>query len=321
MALRDLDLRSNDVDTRDHFGDGVLHLDARIHFDEIPGAGFGIDQKFDSAGVIVIRGSGERHGCIGNCIANGGGERNGGRDFDHFLIAALNRTIALIKMQGVAVTIGQDLNFDVTGTADVAFEEDRVVAEGRPGFLAGFLEFLIELVGVFDHAHASAAASERGLDDEREADARGLGVGRVEIGNGMLRSRDDGNSGRDGEIAGGGFVAEQIENIGTGADEGDAGLFASARQRRIFGEESVSGMNRVDSIFESQRDGAIDVEVGLHGSLALADEIGFIGFEAMQAEAVLLGVDGDGAQAEFVGGAKDGIAISPRLRARSFFMG
>lgn len=45
-ALRDLNLAAHQVDSGDHFGDGVLHLDARVDFDEEPLAGAGIDQEF-----------------------------------------------------------------------------------------------------------------------------------------------------------------------------------------------------------------------------------------------------------------------------------
>ena len=74
---------------------------------------------------------------------------------------------------------------------------------------------------------------------------------------------------------------------------------AGACERRIFGEEAVTGMNRVDLVFAGDGNDAVDVEIGFDGRLAGADEIGFVRFEAMQAEAIFLGIDGNGAQIEF----------------------
>ncbi len=54
VALRDQDLAAHDVDAGDLLGDRVLHLDARIHLDEEPLAGLGIDEELDGAGVGVV---------------------------------------------------------------------------------------------------------------------------------------------------------------------------------------------------------------------------------------------------------------------------
>ena len=107
------------------------------------------------------------------------------------------------------------------------------------------------------------------------------------------------------QAARGGLVAEQFQQVAPGADEGDAGALAGARQCGILGEEAVAGMDGVDALLLGQRDDAFDVEVGFDRAFALADQVGLVGLEAVQGEAVFLRVDGDGAQAEFVGGAQD----------------
>ncbi len=174
------------------------------------------------------------------------------------------------------------------------------------GFAAGFLQAAGEIGGVFDHAHAAAAAAEGGFDDEGEADVtrrsfrRGLGIV-----DGLLGAGDDGDAGFLGEAAGGGLVAEEFEQVGAGADEGDAGLGAGAREGGIFGQEAVAGMDGIDALFLGQGDDALDIEVGFDRAFAFADEVGFVGLEAVEGEAVFLGIDGDGAQAEFVGGAQN----------------
>ena len=60
------------------------------------------------------------------------------------------------------------------------------------------------------------------------------------VGDGLFGAGDDGDSGLLRQLAGGGLVAEQFEQFGAGADEGDAGALAGAGQGRIFGEEAVA---------------------------------------------------------------------------------
>ena len=78
-------------------------------------------------------------------------------------------------------------------------------------------------------------------------------------------------------------------------------------------------MDRVHALFRGQRDDAFDIEIGFDRSLALADQVGFVRLEAVQGEAVLLGVDGDGAQAQFVGGAQDADRDFAAIQGEEFF--
>ena len=64
-------------------------------------------------------------------------------------------------------------------------------------------------------------------------------------------------------------------------------------------------MDGVDLVLAGQGDDAGDVEVGADRLAGLADAVGLVGLEAVQGEAVFVRVDGDGADAQFVGGAKD----------------
>ncbi len=205
-------------------------------------------------------------------------------------------------MDDVAVGVAEDLDFDVFGAADVAFQKNGGVAECGTGFLAGFGEFGFEGVGRIDNTHAAAAAPEGSFDDEREADVFGESF---DVGTDGCGSGDDGNAGCLREFAGGGLVTERVEQFGVRTNEGDAGALAGSRQCRVFGEEAVAGMNGVDVFIDGEIDDGIDVQIGLDRAFALADEIRLVGFEAVEAEAVFLGVDGNGSEAEFSGGAED----------------
>ena len=125
------------------------------------------------------------------------------------------------------------------------------------------------------------------------------------VGDGIFRAGQDGHADFFGEGARGDLVAHQTQQFGARPDKRDAGVAAGLGEVRIFRKKSVAGMDEVHALFLRQRDDARDVEIRADRALARADEIGFIRLEAMDGEAVFLGVDGDGAQAEFRGGAKD----------------
>src|SRR5262249_36776774 len=54
-----------------------------------------------------------------------------GRLLEHFLVAALDRAVALAKRRDVAVPVSEKLDLDMARTLEVALAEDRVVAERR----------------------------------------------------------------------------------------------------------------------------------------------------------------------------------------------
>ena len=54
VTLRDENLRLDEVDAGDHFGDGVLDLDARVDLDEVPLLRVDVVEEFDGACVAVV---------------------------------------------------------------------------------------------------------------------------------------------------------------------------------------------------------------------------------------------------------------------------
>ena len=55
-------------------------------------------------------------------------------------MAPLHRTIAFVEMQDIAVLIAENLDFDMTGAANVALQKYRAVSEGGRGLAARFLQ-------------------------------------------------------------------------------------------------------------------------------------------------------------------------------------
>ena len=88
FAGRDPDLLLDEVDARDHFGDGVLDLDARVDFDEVELV-IGVDEELAGAGVDVSGGLREPDRGVAELGADLNRERGGGGFLDEFLVAAL----------------------------------------------------------------------------------------------------------------------------------------------------------------------------------------------------------------------------------------
>ena len=105
MALGDEDLRADEVDAGDALGDGVLDLDAGVHFDEEPFLGIHVVEELDGAGVVVADVAGELGGGFAELFSQVAGEVDGGGDFDDFLVAALYGAIAFVEVDDVAFLV------------------------------------------------------------------------------------------------------------------------------------------------------------------------------------------------------------------------
>src|ERR1700674_3505703 len=122
--------------------------------------------------------------------------------------------------------VSQYLDLNVAGIADVALQENSIVAESGAGLLPGLFNARGEILRFVDHAHAPATAAEGCLDDQRVSDFVGDPRGSGKIGHGFRGAWNHENPRLGGQISGGGFVAEQFEQAGAGTDEGDARAFA-----------------------------------------------------------------------------------------------
>ena len=158
-AIEQMDLRLDDVDAGHFFGDGMLDLNAWVHFDEVEFVGVGIHQEFDGTGATIIRGIAETHSGVGQLLAHRVIEVRRGGALDDLLIAPLHRAVALEQMHQIAVIVADQLHFDVAGALDQLFEIHLVLAERRLGFALAFRHFGNQRLFIHDAAHAATAAA------------------------------------------------------------------------------------------------------------------------------------------------------------------
>ena len=304
MALRNEDLRAHDVDTGDHFGNGVLDLDAGVHLDEVVVA-FAVDEEFHGAGrdVADLLRDLDRV-----CLEGGAGllrNGEGGGVFDDLLEPALKRAVTFAEVDDVAVLVGEDLHLDVLRVHEELLDEDVIVVEGLFGFA------LDEAIGVADlrfgvaAAHAASAAAGGRFQDDREAEGLGDLGGFVRAFYRLGRAGDGRDLGREGDLFCLQFIAHFGENGRRRSDEGDVVVLTGFGKVGILRQEPVARVDGIDAVVLGQLDDGGDIEIRLQRALVFSDEIGLVRFDAEEGIGVFGGIHGDGAQAEVVAGAED----------------
>ncbi len=157
----------------------MLHLQAGVHLHEEEFVrGVVRDQELHGSGAAVVDAAGRVAGGLADPRPGGAAvvQRIQQRRrclLNHFLVAALQRALALPQVDDVAVVVSQDLHFDVPRGEHEPFQEEGVVAEGAGCDPAGGGQRGFQFLGALHDVHALAAAAGGGFDQEREADPGG----------------------------------------------------------------------------------------------------------------------------------------------------
>src|SRR5215831_606053 len=160
------------VDAGHQLGYRMLHLQPRIHLEEIEAFVLTCD-KFDGAGAVVTDRLGKGDRLLAHLLARCRIEQWRWRLFDHFLIAPLDRTFTLAEIDDVAMFIAQHLNFDMSRIRDKFFYENTFIAERRPGLRTRASEAFSNFRHVVGDAHPLSPASRACLDHDRITDVAG----------------------------------------------------------------------------------------------------------------------------------------------------
>ena len=107
----------------------MLHLNPGIHLNEVEGVI--LKKEFKCAGSPVAHIEASTNAGGTNLVAQGIVDPRCGCFLNHLLMATLKRTIAIAKMNGIALAVGQHLNFDVTGPLQEFLHVDHRGAKRR----------------------------------------------------------------------------------------------------------------------------------------------------------------------------------------------
>ncbi len=233
-------------------------------------------------------------------------DREGGRDFDDLLMAALQGAVTLEEMDQVAETVAEELPLDVAGARNVFFQEDIRDAECGLGLPTRLFQSLVELLGRRCDAHAAAAAAHRRFHNHRVAEGARQGVGFLRAAvkrlitagqNRHLRSFCD--------SAGDHLVAQLLQDLDPWSDERQAGVLARLGEGRVLAQETIARVDGINPILMGDVDDSLDVQVRANRLARLADPISLIRFESVQGEAVFMRVNRDSTYPELVSRAED----------------
>src|SRR5260370_4995894 len=134
----------------------MLYLQARVHLEEVE-TSICIEHEFDGARVHVPGGPGKTYGGCPHLGAQSGCQGNRGTLLDYLLVAALDRTFALTKVDQVARGINEHLDFDVARLLQHACKEDGGRPERCLCLAPGARQLLREVGSGMDLRHTLAA--------------------------------------------------------------------------------------------------------------------------------------------------------------------
>ena len=168
-----------------------------------------------------------------------------GRLLDHLLMAALQRAVALVEMDDVAVAVGEHLHLDVARRGDVFLDQHARIAERRLRLARRAFERGIELGMLVDAAHALAAAARDRLDQHRIADLVGLLLEELRVLPLAVIAGHDRHAGLLHQRLGLVLQPHGADRGRRRTDEHDAGRGARFGELRVLRQEAVAGMDAV----------------------------------------------------------------------------
>ena len=128
----DADLLEHEVDTGNRLGHRMLHLQPRVHLDEIELAVL-VEELHRAGAAVLDLAHGRRHR-LADFLACGVVERRRGGLLEDLLMAPLQGAVALAEMDRIALTVAENLDLDVARLGEIFLHVDLVVAEGGLGF-------------------------------------------------------------------------------------------------------------------------------------------------------------------------------------------
>ncbi len=139
-------------------------------------------------------------------------------------MTTLQRTLTLIEIDGIAVAVRHDLDFNVTRLFDEFLDENTIVTKTRTRFVARALKPVETFVIVARNAHALATTTGSGLEHDRVANVLRYLDGLFRIFNdfGVAGNRVD--ICFVGQLLRRDLVAHRFDGFGLGPDERNAFL-------------------------------------------------------------------------------------------------
>ena len=222
----------------------MLHLNSGVHLDEVKLA-IGSEEKLDGARVLIVGRPRARQGRLRHALAELGGKGRARRLLHQLLMPSLDGAFAFPQVHHVSPLVPQHLELHVSRICDVLLQVDIGDVEGFLGLIHGGLDGNPQLLFAPCDAHAPAAASSGGFDDDRIADLARQSHRFHLAPEGSPTAGDTRHSGRLHGFPCLGLVPHLADDCRAGADEFDVAGFADLREMSVLRQKTVAGMDGV----------------------------------------------------------------------------
>src|SRR6056297_84713 len=135
----------------------MLHLKAGVHLDEEELAVF--IEKLDCARAAIVDIGAGVSADLADARALFFRNARAGGLFQHLLVTALERAVALSQVHGATLAVSKDLYFYMTRCREVFLNIDLVISKGRLCLGAGGEKGALQIGGILSHLHAAPAAT------------------------------------------------------------------------------------------------------------------------------------------------------------------
>ena len=293
----------DEIDAIDRLGDGMLDLQPGVDLQKIEILAHHIVDEFDRACRFVSHRLAKRDGR--GMHAGAGLQRQARcRGFlDDFLVAALQRAIALAKRQHPAIAQAEYLHFDMAGGGDETLEIDAGVAKTRRCHSLHRRETGGQRRFVVAKLHADAAAARRAFQHHGIADASRR-RDRLRDGIQQAGARQQRHAATGGDVPRRVFQPKMAQMLRFGANENNALCRQPLGKTGVFRQEAIAGMHSFGPGRLGGGDDGIDVQIAVFCG-SRADAHAFIRIEHGPRETVGVRIDRDRFYAKLAQGADD----------------
>ena len=274
LATGHTQLPLDQVQASDGFGHRVLHLQAGVHLHEKELHGFGLvisrllDDKFDCARAHIVHRFGRRHRSSAHLRTQGFGHAGGRGFFEHLLVAALHRAVALKQIYAIALRVAKHLDLDVAWALHILFDQHRIAAKAVEGFALATRERSGKVFGPLDHPHAFATATRAGFDQGRVADAVGFALQQDRVLISAVVTRHKGHTSRFHQTLGFGFEAHRQNGRCRRANEHQTRCDAGLGKVFVLAQKSIAGVHGFSACVFSGLQNAFPAQVAVFGGAA-----------------------------------------------------
>ena len=249
----------------------MLHLQPRVHFHEekIHGTVRALlHDELHRAGPHIIHGLRRSHGRLAHLLAQRGCHARRGRFFQHLLMAALHRAVALKQIHVIAQGVAKHLNLDVARALHVFFDQHRVIAKAVDGLAPAGGQRRCKVRRVGHHPHALAAAAGTGLDQHRVTDGVGLALQQSRVLVGAVVAGHQRHPGQPHQALGLGFQPHGQNGGRRRPNEHQAGIKTGARKFFVFTQETIAGVDGLRPGSLGCRNDVLPAQVAVFGRAA-----------------------------------------------------